>query len=149
MVRADDVFFEYANVIDTYKGHIALVKKVRDATVRQIREAERAKKAAAKRKAPRPTNMNWEPVPEDLSAKKRAKENMEKRRRADDEKRRRAERARFNSKDPRVVLGVSASATKQNIKKAYHKLALKQHPNKGGDSNIFRKIKDAYNKLIQ
>ena len=137
MVRANEVFFEYANVVQDFKGHVVLLKRARDATVQQIRARERAEKAAAKKRKPRPTGMNWEPTPEDMGAKKRANEN----------RRRRAERARFNSRDPRVVLGVSATATKSNIKKAYHKLALKQHPNKGGNSNIFRKIKDAYDKL--
>lgn len=147
MVRANDVFFEYANIVQDYKGHVVLLKEARDATVQHIRARERAEKAAAKKRRPRPTGMNWEPTPEDMSSKKRAKEAAEKKRRANESKRRRAERARFNSRDPRVVLGVSAAATKSNIKKAYHKLALRQHPNKGGNSNIFRKIKDAYDKL--
>ena len=147
MVRANDVFFEYANVVQDFKGHVVLLKRARDATVQQIRARERAEKAATKKRKPRPTGMNWEPTPEDMSAKKRAKEAAEKKRRANENKRRRAERARFNSRDPRVVLGVSAAATKSNIRKAYHKLALRQHPNKGGNSNIFRKIKDAYDKL--
>ena len=147
MVRASDVFFEYANVVKDFKGHVALLKQARDATVQQIRARERAQKAASKKRKAHPTGMNWEHTPEDMSAKKRAKEAAEKKRRANESKRRRAERARFNSRDPRVVLGVSATATKSNIKKAYHKLALRQHPNKGGNSNIFRKIKDAYDKL--
>lgn len=147
MVRVGDVFFEYANVVKNFKGHVLLIKHARDATVQQIRARQRAEKAAAKKRKPRPTGMNWEPTPEDMSAKKRAKEAEEMKKRANENRRRRAERARFNSRDPRVVLGVSANATKANIKKAYHKLALKQHPNKGGNSNIFRKIKDAYDKL--
>jgi len=147
MVRANEVFFEYANVVKDFKGHVLLIKQARDATVQQIRARERAQKAAAKKRKPRPTGMDWEPTPDDMSAKKRAKEAADRKKRANESKRRRAERARFNSRDPRVVLGVSATATKSNIKKAYHKLALKQHPNKGGNSNIFRKIKDAYDKL--
>ena len=147
MVRVGDVFFEYANVVKNFKGHVQLIKQARDATVQQIRARERAEKAAAKKRKPRPTSMNWEPTPEDMSAKKRAKEDADKKKRANENRRRRAERVRFNSRDPRVVLGVSATATKSNIKKAYHKLALKQHPNKGGNSNIFRKIKDAFDKL--
>ena len=117
MVRANDVFFEYANIVQDYKGHVVLLKEARDATVQHIRARERAEKAAAKKRRPRPTGMNWEPTPEDMSSKKRAKEAAEKKRRANESKRRRAERARFNSRDPRVVLGVSAAATKSNIKK--------------------------------
>lgn len=147
MVRVGDVFFEYANVVKNFKGHVLLIKQARDATVQQIRARQRAEKAAAKKRKARPTGMDWEPTPEDMSAKKRAKEAADRKKRANENRRRRAERARFNSRDPRVVLGVSANATKSNIKKAYHKLALKQHPNKGGNSNIFRKIKDAYDKL--
>ena len=42
------------------------------------------------------------------------------------------------------VLGVSHDATPTQIKKAYHKLALKEHPDKGGDEDKFKKIQTAY-----
>ena len=59
MVRANDVYFEYANIVQTFKGHVALLKEARDATVQQIRARERAEKAAAKKRRSRPTGMNW------------------------------------------------------------------------------------------
>ena len=34
------------------------------------------------------------------------------------------------------------------LKKQYHKLSLKHHPDKGGDKNEFIKINEAYNKLL-
>tara|TARA_Y100000389_G_scaffold184295_1_gene202607 strand:+ start:5034 stop:6107 length:1074 start_codon:yes stop_codon:yes gene_type:complete len=42
------------------------------------------------------------------------------------------------------ILGVSKTAKPTEIKKAYHKLALKEHPDKGGDKEKFRKVKMAY-----
>ena len=34
------------------------------------------------------------------------------------------------------------------IEKAFRRAALKCHPDKGGDPVVFKKINDAYNKLI-
>ena len=46
------------------------------------------------------------------------------------------------------ILGVSKSATKSEIKKAYHKLALIYHPERpNGNVDKFLKIKDAYEAL--
>ena len=44
-------------------------------------------------------------------------------------------------------LGVEKDATFAQIKKAYHKKALKEHPDKGGDSEKFKEITYAYEVL--
>lgn len=45
------------------------------------------------------------------------------------------------------VLGVSKDATEEEIKKAFRKLAREAHPDKGGDTETFQKIQEAYEVL--
>lgn len=42
------------------------------------------------------------------------------------------------------VLGVEKDADEKEIKKAYRKLAVKHHPDKGGDEHLFKEINAAY-----
>lgn len=42
------------------------------------------------------------------------------------------------------TLGVSKDATQEEIKKAFHRLAHKHHPHKGGDEKKFKEINEAY-----
>jgi DnaJ homolog subfamily B member 4 len=41
-------------------------------------------------------------------------------------------------------LGIAKSASSSQIKKAYHRAALKHHPDKGGDEDTFKEISKAY-----
>ena len=45
------------------------------------------------------------------------------------------------------ILGVTRDASEAEIKKAYKKLALKHHPDKGGDHATFAGINEAYDTL--
>lgn len=45
------------------------------------------------------------------------------------------------------LLGVPKDASDADIKKAYRKLAIKHHPDKGGDSEMFKEITHAYEVL--
>lgn len=45
------------------------------------------------------------------------------------------------------ILGVEKKATKDDIKKAFRKLAQKHHPDKGGDESTFKEITEAYSVL--
>ena len=45
------------------------------------------------------------------------------------------------------ILGVNKSASEDEIKKAFRKLAHKYHPDKGGDENKFKEINEAYQVL--
>lgn len=51
------------------------------------------------------------------------------------------------AKDYYATLGVDKSATKDEIKKAYRKLAAKHHPDTGGDETKFKEINEAYSIL--
>jgi molecular chaperone DnaJ len=51
-------------------------------------------------------------------------------------------------KDYYKILGIERSATKDEVKKAFHKLAHKYHPDKkDGDENKFKEIGEAYSVL--
>lgn len=45
------------------------------------------------------------------------------------------------------ILGVEQTASQDDIKKAYRKLAMKHHPDKGGDEHKFKEISVAYDTL--
>src|SRR3989338_10060090 len=42
------------------------------------------------------------------------------------------------------ILGITKSASEEDVKKAYRKLAHKFHPDKGGDAGRFKEISEAY-----
>ena len=46
--------------------------------------------------------------------------------------------------DPYSILGLDRNASPEDIKKAYRKLAVKHHPDKGGDQEKFKEISAAY-----
>lgn len=56
-------------------------------------------------------------------------------------------RPRGNSQRYYDILGVSKDATPDELKKAHRKLALKLHPDKGGDPEKFKEINEAYDVL--
>lgn len=48
------------------------------------------------------------------------------------------------AKDYYQILGVSQNSSEEEIRKAFHKLAHKYHPDKGGDEKKFKEINEAY-----
>ena len=47
------------------------------------------------------------------------------------------------AKDYYQVLNIARNASKEEVKKAYRKLAHKYHPDKGGDEKRFKEISEA------
>jgi len=45
------------------------------------------------------------------------------------------------------ILGISKDASSTEIKKAFRKKAIKEHPDRGGDEELFKKISEAYEVL--
>jgi DnaJ-class molecular chaperone len=45
------------------------------------------------------------------------------------------------------LLEITRDATQEEIKKAYRKMAVKHHPDKGGDEEVFKKVSEAYTVL--
>ncbi len=54
---------------------------------------------------------------------------------------------KMSSKNLYDVLGVGKDASEGELKKAYHKLALQHHPDKGGDPEKFKEIQEAHTVL--
>ena len=47
-----------------------------------------------------------------------------------------------------VILDIGEKHTVEMIKQGFHKMALKHHPDKGGDPEMFKKVLEAKNKLM-
>src|SRR3989344_209342 len=51
---------------------------------------------------------------------------------------------KMTKRDYYEILEVNKSSSKEEIKKVYKKLALKHHPDKGGDAEKFKELSEAY-----
>lgn len=51
--------------------------------------------------------------------------------------------------NPWDVLGIPVDSSEDVVKKAYRKLAMKHHPDKGGDPEQFKKIQTAYDRITK
>lgn len=57
-------------------------------------------------------------------------------------------RAAGEGPSARAVLGVTADANEDDIKRAFRALALQTHPDRGGDAAAFVRVKNAYDALM-
>lgn len=51
--------------------------------------------------------------------------------------------------DPWETLGIPRDSDESTVKKAYRKLVMKHHPDKGGDPEQFKKIQSAYDRITK
>jgi curved DNA-binding protein len=51
--------------------------------------------------------------------------------------------------NPYETLGIKQGASDQEAKKAFKKLAMKHHPDRGGDEKKFQEVKEAYERITQ
>mmetsp|Transcript_17238 Transcript_17238/g.30225 ORF Transcript_17238/g.30225 Transcript_17238/m.30225 type:complete len:430 (+) Transcript_17238:38-1327(+) len=58
-----------------------------------------------------------------------------------------ATQSEFNNQRLYELLGVDRQASSSEIKKAYHRMAMKHHPDKGGDPETFKDIQRAFEVL--
>jgi DnaJ-class molecular chaperone len=54
----------------------------------------------------------------------------------------------INLNDIHPIFKIKKSSSEEDFKKQYKKLILKHHPDKGGDSSMFIKIKEAWDNLF-
>jgi len=55
---------------------------------------------------------------------------------------------RFVRSDSYDILQIEPPTTQEDLKKAYRKMSLKTHPDKGGSSDDFIKVKNAYEDIL-
>ena len=51
--------------------------------------------------------------------------------------------------NPYETLGIKQGASEQEAKKAFKKLAMKHHPDRGGDEKKFQEVKEAYERITE
>jgi len=54
---------------------------------------------------------------------------------------------KMNKRESLEILCLNENASQEEIKKSYRKLAMKHHPDKGGNETTFKKINEAYDNL--
>ena len=47
------------------------------------------------------------------------------------------------------ILGVTDQATDDEVKRAYHRMATKYHPDAGGDAWVFAQVREAYDQILR
>lgn len=50
---------------------------------------------------------------------------------------------------PHDVLGVAPNATREEVREAFRKLAMKHHPDRGGDAAQFAAVRAAYDAMSE
>lgn len=127
------------------------IAEVEREIVRRARRSEASKKSRAKKMAAEGKESRAQRKAREAAEEaKRKAEEAEARKKADEEARRRwrqwqeAAKAKSSGFDPYDILGVARGASKEEIKKAWKSMAIKHHPDRGGDLETMKKINRAY-----
>ena len=120
---------------------------IKEEAIKRIleRKAEEAKREEARREEARRETARREEARREEARREEAKREQA---RSEKEKRRKEEEEKFY-----IILEISVNASKDEIRKAYRKLALKHHPDKNMDKmreaeKIFKEIANAYEFLM-
>ena len=134
----NDLIHSLQNVIDKkrIKEEAEQMKKEKEEKEKEKKEKEKKEKEEKEKKEK-----------EEKEKEEKEKEEKEKEEKEEEQKKREVRKAVEQGNNLYNVLNVSKTASRDEITRAYRKIARSEHPNKGGDPEKFKMAKNAYDIL--
>lgn len=149
----DEVQVSCTDLIPTIAGSWSQssIRALRDdiRRIREEKEAEEERERRRQRERARQEAKRQEEARRRRAEDARRRREAEARKREQERKRREAEVAAEEAAfvNHFEVIGVTSASTASEIRKSYHKLALRLHPDKGGTKEAFQRLQTAYSVL--